>query len=152
MACAQSKKSTATASKNSKSGDYSYVSMRRTPCFGKCPSYVIELYKDGTVKYTGVSDTKYSGTYEKKFSAERTAVIFKKMKEYRIDTCQQEYRLLIADVPGIVYNYTMNDKKHEIMNAHFGPEFLKSLARDIDSIGGEPGPDWKKVANAEKVD
>lgn len=151
-ACAQQKKTTGTASAQNAGSktDFSYVQMRRTPCFGRCPSYAIELFKDGTVKYTGVSDTKYTGTYEKKLSADKTATIFKAMQEYRIDTCQAEYRLTISDLPGIVYDFTVNGKKQEIMNAHFGPEFLKSLARDIDSLGGEPGAGWKKIEDMKK--
>jgi len=144
VACANSKKTTATGPKTE------YVRMERTACFGTCPSYVVEVYKDGMVRYTSVHYTEYEGVYEKNLGAEKTMEVLKQFDEYRVDTCQNEYPQIIADLPGIInyIKYANGNKKH-IYQAHFGPDFLKTLARNIDSIS-QVNTSWKKVKDIEK--
>ncbi|RYD59037.1 MAG: hypothetical protein EOP56_02060 [Sphingobacteriales bacterium] len=154
-ACAQQKKTASrvvTTNTDAKAGEFTYVKMHRSPCFGKCPSYTIELYKDGKVKYTGMSDTKYMGTYEKKFDTKTTGTILNKFKTNRADTCSKEYTLMIADIPGIYYEFLIGGERKEIYNAHFGPIYLKNLASEIDRTIGEPGAGWVKTAEPEKRD
>ena len=55
---------------------YDYVQMRRTACFGRCPIYNVELYKNGRLKYTGVRFVKDSGVYEKNIGAAAAEKIF----------------------------------------------------------------------------
>ena len=151
-ACAQQKpvvqgSSAATAQKGE---GYSYISMRRTPCFGKCPTYEIELYKGGLVKYTGLSETKYTGTYEKNMKPEVVDEIFAAFEQHRVDTCSEEYPMLIPDLPGIRYKLVFNGTEKEIRNAQFGPEFLQSLTTKIDNRIGEPGSGWREVREQEE--
>ncbi|HTN46686.1 MAG TPA: DUF6438 domain-containing protein [Flavipsychrobacter sp.] len=141
-ACAQTKKST---SKAKKQMDLEYVSMKRTACFGRCPVYAIELYKDGTLKYHGINFVDDSGVYQKKISIAAAEKMLDKFRQYRIDTCKEQYDLLIADLPGIFYEYTIAGTEHKISNANWGPEFLKELATDMDSLAGTSRRGWKKI-------
>jgi len=141
IACAQTKKS---AKSTAKKMDIEYVMMRRTACFGKCPIYNIELYKDGRIKYTGLRFVKDSGVYEKNIGAAAAEKIFDKMRAYRIDTCSEKYNMNITDLPGIYFNYTMNNEERKIINANFGPSFLRRLAEDIDVLGADNHTGWKK--------
>lgn len=143
-ACAQQKTTTAssTVSNSKQSKGYTYLKMHRTACFGKCPSYAIELNSNGTVAYTGYGDVKYIGTYTRQMNESKVNALLDEAYKYRIDTCQENYRLMIADIPGINYEYTYKGEKHQIRHAHFGPDFLQKLAKDIDSEIGEPGSGW----------
>lgn len=149
MACAQSKK--APTKTSPKQPDFEYVLMQRTACFGKCPIYNIELFKDGTLKYTGIRFIKDSGMYEKNIGMANAEKIFDEFRKYRVDTCSGQYDLPIADLPGIYYNYTVNGEERKIANAHFGPKFLKELANKMDEIGYTDidHSKWKKIT-AEK--
>ena len=148
-ACAQSKKtSSKSASKTAPKTEY--VSMERTACFGKCPSYIVEVYKNGLVRYTSRHFTEYEGIYEKNVGTEKTAAVLKKFDEYRVDTCKDEYPQMIADLPGIIYHINYADKKEKsIYQAHFGPSFLKDLADKIDGIS-KVDDGWKKVEDKQR--
>lgn len=133
LACAQSRK--ATSKTTVKQPDFSHILMKRTPCFGKCPIYSVELFKSGRLIYTGMRFVKDSGMYEKNIGAAQAQAIFDEYRKYRMDTCSERYELPVADLPGIYYSYTINGEESHIVNANFGPDFLKILAQKMDEIG-----------------
>jgi hypothetical protein len=130
-------------------GAISYISMSRGACFGTCPVYTIELSKDGAVTYTGKRNTKYAGTYVSNIGASKVAAIFKEFETYRVDTCQDTYKMMVADLPGITYEIKMGSKTKKIRNANFGPAFLTSFAEDIDKAVTVDDT-WKKTAEPKK--
>jgi len=122
-----------------------YLLMERTACFGKCPVYAIELFKDGTIAYTGKRFVEDSGKYEKNIGKAAVEKIFQQFMTLRADTCRASYDLLIADLPGINYHYNINGEERKISNATFGPSYLRELAADIDSLGYGSHKGWKKI-------
>ncbi|MEZ5015969.1 MAG: DUF6438 domain-containing protein [Flavipsychrobacter sp.] len=152
--CAQQKKATgnntttkATTNSSTKTAnDITSVTMERTSCFGRCPAYKTEIFSDGTVKYTSRSFTKYEGVYTSTIKTKEVSKLFAEMAAYQIDTCSAEYESLIADVPGIIFHIMRGEKDQEIMNAHFGPSYLKSLAKRIDELA-TPNEKWKKISD-----
>ena len=150
-ACAQQKKTTASKATGDKTknavSNLEQVAMERTPCFGTCPAYRIEVNKDGHVKYTSWSNTKYEGTYEKDFDPAKVATLFNRFEKYKVDTCQAEYQMMIADIPGINYHFKYKSKEISISNANFGPDFLSELGGEVDKFAQVDGT-WKKTAEA----
>ncbi len=120
------------------------VSMGRGACFGRCPIYNLTVNINGKVEYKGRMFTEHIGVYEKTFPAQVTAALMQQFRDYRVDTCAAEYEQRIADVPGIFYKITINGRVKEINNAHFGPGFLKDLARQMDEQFAVDSS-WKKV-------
>ena len=125
---------------------FDYVKMERTTCYGTCPNYVIEMYANGLVRYTGRRFAKPGGTYEKNIGKAKVKAILNSLSEYRVDTCAKEYKNLIADVPGIYFTFKKGKTTSRINNAHFGPGFLKGIAKEMDETMGTPGKGWKKTA------
>lgn len=149
-ACAQQKKttskvSTATTTTNA----IQQIVMERTPCFGTCASYRLEINKDGKVIFTSWAFTKYEGTYEKNFAPAEVTKLFRQFEAHKVDTCSEEYQSLIQDMPGINFNFRYKDKETKITNAHFGPEFLNMLSKEADAFSQVDGS-WKKTADAKK--
>lgn len=157
--CAQQKKTTnnkatakstaTTSSSDATTKEITSVTMERTACFGRCPAYKTEIYSDGTVKYTSRSFTTYEGVYTSTIDKNEVSKLFADMKNYQIDTCSGEYQSLIADVPGIIFHIMRGKEDQEIMNAHFGPDYLKGLAKRIDNLA-TPNDSWKKVGDIKK--
>lgn len=152
-ACAQQKKATSNATTDTKAKKTSKIerlSMRRTPCFGTCPSYSITLTKDGKATFKSQAFTEYEGTYEKTFAPADINKLFLQFEEFKVDTCSTEYESLIQDVPGVFYNIGYKGgEDQEISNAHFGPGFLVQLSMEVDSFS-KVDDSWTKVAEAEK--
>lgn len=153
-ACAQQKKTTNNASVKSASGKKStnnieQIAMERTPCFGTCQAYRLEVNKNGHVKFISRHFTKYEGTYEKDFPVDKVNNLFNSFAAHKVDTCQEEYTSMIQDVPGVMFYITRKNGEQTIKNAHFGPAFLKTLALEVDSFY-TVDETWKKTADAEK--
>src|ERR1035441_2999498 len=73
--------------KKQKAGtDIIAVSMRRTGCYGRCPSYIIELTQSGMVKYTAIRFTTDSGIFRKNIGLIRTTEILDQVINTRVDT------------------------------------------------------------------
>ena len=152
-ACAQQKKTTkgkVSAGSGKKGHGIEQIVMERTACFGTCPAYRVIINKDGQTKYISRYYTKYEGTYEKKLDQNKTTELFNEFVKYKVDTCQSEYKSLVQDLPGIIYEFKYkNGKEQQIMRAEFGPEFLKDLARKVDELV-VVDDSWEKTAEPEK--
>lgn len=146
-ACAQQKMVAGDTGKKYE-GKIEKIAMARTPCFGRCPAYRIDIMQNGTAVYTSHSSTEYEGTYTKQFNAGKVADLFRKFDKYKVDTCSKEYPNQIPDVPGLnlyIY-YKGKEEPKEIYNAHFGPDFLKDLAIETDSFA-QVNANWKKISD-----
>lgn len=123
-----------------------HLGMERTPCFGRCPSYLLEVKDDGMVRYYGYMFTQHSGIYEIGIGPQ-AASLLKEFAAYRPDTCKDEYELPIADLPGINYTITFsNNETKTIRNAHFGPAFLKNYAQKLDQTL-QVDDSWRVIAD-----
>lgn len=147
LACAQTKKTTTQKTSKLK---VDYVQMRRTACFGKCPIYNIEVFKNGRITYRGVKFVSDTGMFEKNIGTAAAAKLLNQFTAYRVDTCSESYYQNIADLPGIYYNFTFsNDAETKITNAEFGPYFLKVMAKKMDTLAAENHTEkagWKRVS------
>lgn len=121
------------------------VLMHRTTCFGRCPEYTVELKANGTAIYTGIRFVPDSGKYSKNIGSTKINGIYKFMTDNHIDTCSNVYDNRIPDLPGVYYTITYKDSIKKIINAGWGPEYLKELSVKIDDIGKKTGKTWKKI-------
>lgn len=122
------------------------VKMHRTACFGRCPEYKIEINKDGNVTYTAMRFNADSGIYKKNIGTTKAMNVITAFKTYRVDTCREMYENRIPDIPGIIFTIKYSNRTQTIHNAHFGPQFLKTLAEQMDNAGKKSDNSWKKVA------
>lgn len=144
-ACAQQKGTNNRKAKRSKTA-ISAISMSRGACFGRCPSYTITIEENGTAGYQGRTFAPFQGFYEKKFTAPEVAGLFREFNKYRLDTCKDEYTVVIADMPGFDLSLTINGKEKKLHNANFGPAFLSELGRLVDKTV-KIDSSWKKTAD-----
>ncbi|MBA3829249.1 MAG: hypothetical protein H0X33_09960 [Taibaiella sp.] len=122
------------------------VTFHRTACFGRCPTYTIELRNDGTVQYTGIMFTKDIGVYKKNIGIVKVKTLFHHFNELRVDTCKEMYVPTITDVPGIEYVINYKSRTKKIHNANFGPDYLRELGKEIDAMITVDNT-WKKIAD-----
>ncbi len=126
-----------------------YMAMERTACFGKCPTYMVELYSTGLVRYTSRMFTEHEGVFEKNVGAEKTQSLMDQFSKNRVDTCSENYNALIQDLPGIVYTFKYGKTTQKIYNANFGPDYLNKLSKKVDELA-QIDNTWKKVADQPK--
>lgn len=139
---ATSKKS---AKKNGAAPAITSIKLQRTACYGRCPEYSIEISKDGSVVYTAVRFNEDTGIFKKNIGTKKAKAIFDEFASYRVDTCRERYELTITDLPGLIYTIKYPGRTQRIINANFGPPFLKTLAEHVDEAGKKTGTGWKKT-------
>ncbi len=123
------------------------VLIMRTGCFGHCPTYSVEINKNGMATYSAIRFNEDSGNYQKNIGVAKAATILNQVQQYRLDTCSESYYNQIPDLPNLNYEIVYNNKTKKIYSAKYGPDFLSILAREIEEVGkrkiGDAG--WKKV-------
>lgn len=147
-ACAHQKKARAKRSKPSRITVTS-IQMTRGACFGRCPSYTVSIESNGNAAYQGRTFAPYEGEYVKTFPAQQVAALFAEFSKYRLDTCQENYKVMLPDLPGMDFTLIIDGKEKTIRNASFGPDFFRALAIKLDSTV-KINDTWRKVSNTEK--
>ncbi len=122
------------------------VELNRTGCYGRCPTYMVEINKDGIATYTAIRFTTDSiGTYRKKIGKAKAMEILNEINSYQVDTCKDTYRY-VPDLPGLNLTIKYQNKTKSIVNAKNGPSFLLHLGKIIEDAGLKADDNgWKKV-------
>lgn len=126
------------------------VLMRRTGCFGHCPTYTIDINKDGMAIYNAERFNTDSGVFRKKIGVAKAAEILNEVNKYRPDTCREMYENMIPDLPNLNYEIVYKNKTKKIYSAIYGPDFLSILARKIEAVGlknEQNNTGWERVTD-----
>jgi len=121
------------------------ITMERSGCYGRCPAYTISIDKSGTAHYRGILFTADSGSFVKKAGAKKAEQIFSKTIANRVDTCQDTYKAMAVDLPGLILTIEYAGKTKTIQNANYGPSVLRQLYQSLDSLtGGKLDKTWQR--------
>lgn len=112
------------------------VRIQRTACFGKCPVFTAEIYKDGKAVYSGVANTKRKG----KFETTVDAVFIQKIQNKAADTnfwklkdTYPDAGSLITDIPTTITYIRQGNKGKLITNNYDAPKSLIALEKWLES-------------------
>jgi hypothetical protein len=111
-----------------------FLTMERTPCFGRCPNYKITIMNTGKVFYNGIKDTEKIGQYTKVLSAKQLAEIQTKMDEINLFEMNNKYDSNITDIPAVALFVIYKGTKNKIFDRYGAPKELKEFEKLIDSI------------------
>ena len=122
------------------------VHMHRPGCYGRCPTYMIDINAAGLVTYSAMRFNADTGEFTKNAGTKKAEEIFNQIITTRIDTCKDEYKAPNTDLPGMILTITYKNSVKTINNANYGPAVLRLLAEKMDAIvGGKTDKTWKKV-------
>lgn len=117
------------------------ISLDRTPCFGSCPIYTVEIYdKDNRLVFDGKRFTDQVGLYQGQVTEEEVAAIKAKVREIDFLSFQDRYDGPITDIPATITTLKWGGESKAVVNRYRGPEKLKELEQLIDET-------WKKHAS-----
>jgi hypothetical protein len=121
------------------------INIHRTPCYGRCPTYIINIEKNGLVTYNAIMFNEDSGIFKKNIGAKNAIEILSQVTIKRLDTCRDEYPMIATDLPGLIVTIKWPTKTKTIHNANHGPYVLKNLVERIDAVVGKKvDGTWKK--------
>jgi Domain of unknown function (DUF6438) len=103
------------------------VSLQRTPCFGQCPVFKIELFSDGKVVYEGKTFSKRVGSYRATATPEFIKAIQQKaadIKYLSLDTKYPKGESMITDIPTTISFVRTGSENKMIRNNYDAPPEL----------------------------
>lgn len=111
-----------------------FLTMERTPCFGKCPSYKITIFNTGNVVYEGFNFTEKEGKHTKKLTQKQLTEIQSQIEVIGLFELKDKYDSQITDIPSVQLYVVYKGKKKKILDRVGGPNELKQFEKLIDFL------------------
>ncbi|PCI93888.1 MAG: hypothetical protein COB15_15460 [Flavobacteriales bacterium] len=111
-----------------------FLTMERTPCFGKCPNYKITIFNTGNVVYEGLNFVEKKGKYTKTLSQKQLKEIQDHISILKIFEMNDKYDSPITDIPSVHLFIVYNNQKKKILDRVNGPKELKQFEKLIDHL------------------
>lgn len=131
---------------------YQWVSIERTPCFGRCPAYILSVHRNGEVTYIGKKDAKFNGTFQSHVNPKKVRSIFQKYQNQKLAPLKDRYFDKVRDNSKLHVEIQYNRSRKYILNAQAGPLFLQKLAADLDSLISDPFLKWQPIEGKDTLE
>ncbi len=112
----------------------SYIKMQRTACFGRCPEYTVELFKNGDIIYTGKKNVEKIGRFTGKIPVAKMSKFMLTFSKYKLTSLQDVYHPKASDLPRLNFTFVLNGKNKSIKNGESGPTYLEGIGKKVDSL------------------
>jgi hypothetical protein len=139
---------TQAATPKERSKDSLFVTLERTPCFGHCPSYKIEIYYKGFVAYHGYNYVDHVGDFFTVVSRGKLKELFDYAKEIKYFNMKDSYiNPAITDFPTTITSMQVRGQKKVIVDGHHEtPSELVFFEKMIDDMFKDT--QWKPLSEA----
>ncbi len=129
----------AVASAAAQEGQRVQITLERTPCFGRCPDYVVTLDGDGTVRYTGRQFVRVHGEQTWKIDAAAVHALAREMDAAGFFGWKDVYTAMVTDLPTTYTTLTIGARTKKIKDYYGGPPALQQIEARIDAVSGVRG-------------
>jgi len=126
--------------------DSLFASIKRTPCYGRCPIYEAKIYNSGFVVYEGKRFVDKEGVFTSRISSEQLSQILSKASELRYFELQDEYDSPVTDLPTTYTSVQKEGVAKLVKNRVGGPDNLKAFESFLDGILN--GASWIKKSDS----
>ncbi|TDO91987.1 hypothetical protein DFR79_10813 [Halanaerobium saccharolyticum] len=115
------------------------IFLARTPCFGHCPVYKLEIYPNGQVNYLGKYFVKMEGFKSWQIEAQAVKKLNDLIEKYDYFKIKEQMATIITtDSPGCITEIIMEDGRKRKIKNDYGcnqwPPKLKAFENQIDQI------------------
>lgn len=109
-----------------------FITMERTPCLGRCPSYKITIFNTGNVIYEGRDFAEKQGKHTTKLTAEQLDELKNNIEIIDLFKMQNKYDKQVTDIPSCYLYVQLDGKKKKIMDRVDAPAELRNFEKLID--------------------
>lgn len=99
------------------------IEIERTPCFGKCPVYILKIYENGNIDYNGVKNVARKGKETIQLNTKQHKNLTNRFKSLPFSDYKREYGKQIRDITYIYVTYkgkkikmTLGSAPEELLN------------------------------------
>jgi len=119
-----------------------FFSLERTPCFGKCPAYVITVDKEGKASYTGRTFADRPGTWKAQVDRATLEALLDRANAIGFFGLEDRYDGPVTDLPSTIVRIQADGKDKKVVARYKTPEAFKAYAAFADSLLDKA--DWEK--------
>lgn len=116
------------------------IRLKRTRCYGPCPSYSVEVHGNGEVEFSGISNVSSPGRHSTKISKELVQQLVAAFREANYFSLRDEYVAPITDLPTFTTSIEFDNSRKSVKDyagSRAGmPDALMDLEDNIDRIAG----------------
>tara|TARA_B100000902_G_C27176446_1_gene846609 strand:- start:370 stop:840 length:471 start_codon:yes stop_codon:yes gene_type:complete len=127
------------------------ITMKRTPCYGECPQYMINIYESGLLVYHGFRFVSNIGCVQSNISSKQINYIKLLLDEIQFFDLDEEYISDITDIPSVITEVFIHGNRHRVVDRLKAPKKLKNLYRELDLIV-DTISNWEACDELDKVD
>lgn len=110
-------------------------SLQRTPCFGRCPTYRVEVRADGTVRFQGERHVRVTEPVETKLEAADLAKLVARLEQSGFAGWSDFTNTQVSDMATVVLTFRGKTLRHYLGDEK-APDALTELERDVEAIIG----------------
>ncbi len=108
------------------------ISLERTPCYGTCPIYKMEIFSDGSAFYHGERFVDKMGDFQFTVSKETINYILKRAEEIGFFEMEDKYTGNITDLPKTITFIKSEKAEKKIIDYYNAPKILKEFESLVD--------------------
>ena len=112
--------------------DPPFFVLERTACYGTCPQYVVKIYNSGEIIYNGKRFVDKMGCFSSIISLEQISTLKTFINDVHFFSLEEKYDAPVSDLPSIITEVSINNKKHRVIDRWNGPVELKKIYQFID--------------------
>ncbi|NQV53505.1 MAG: hypothetical protein HQ500_10005 [Flavobacteriales bacterium] len=126
-------------------GRNQFFGMYRSPCFGQCPIYNLDVDLEGHAVLEGKRFFDYIGFFEADFSQETMQRIVDLANQNGYFGFEHRYDANVTDVPSVLTILRSGDQVHWVYDRMGAPEALQAFEREVEEL--IKGLDWKEMSD-----
>lgn len=142
-ACGPQQRATTAAHTYGSDADPLFFSLERTPCFGKCPAYLIAVDREGAAVYTGRTFADRPGTWKARVDRATMAALLERADAIGFFALEDRYDGSVTDVPSTIIRVNADGRDKKVVARYKVPPAFKAFAAHADSLLDRV--DWERV-------
>jgi hypothetical protein len=124
-------------------GDSLFLVFERTVCFGTCPAYRIELFRNGHATWDGRAHVEKEGPHTARVGRDTLEAILKEAERIGFFGSKDVYDAPVTDLPSMTIRIVAQGRSKEVMARMGTPAELRAFGEYLDGLL-RPLP-WKPV-------
>lgn len=128
--------------------DSLFLRIHKTPCFGQCPIYRVDIYRSGGAYLEGERFFVYEGIFKTRFSEAEMARIVQIAEQYNYFSFDHVYDAPVTDLPSTTTVLRTGEREHWVYNRMNSPDELRAFERELEAI--IKAKEWEPYARETK--
>lgn len=110
------------------------ITLQRTPCFGTCPAFVVNVYRSGYATYEGRSHVEREGMHATRIGTDTLNRILEDAERSGFYELNDKYDRDVTDLPSSILRLVGHGKDKRVLARMGTPESFKQLFARVEEL------------------